>query len=371
MGATKFTPEFEPYEEDDVPLAEAQEEEQSAGLGAQVRLTAYYLSRDRVLGLLDVERLPAHVLAVLQGHDVVMSSAILSNTVGAHVIDAIRSGGIRTLPQLAFEDGLKPGAPFIYEGHVHGKGFAHTNRSPALSLSEKLNEPLPGKKLVVEFSKNGLVNETASSRLSGSVAHIFVYGYITEIEPETIRAVPYVIGDLVHRTGSLPQPFLPSLELGPEEIAQFSDVDLGWMPSKAEFERMRQVPEQAVKELICRLLGEYSVPADWGGEESDVLSANLSIDGRRHTGAFLLKGPARFHPMRPTDLGKNGDQLYRLFNIPAQIYVVQHCHAIGAAVRKQAEAFALSRSFVAPCRIVFMDGLTTARLLRANGEWPK
>lgn len=74
--------------------------------------------------------------------------------------------------------------------------------------------------------------------------------------------------------------------------------------------------------------------------------------------------------MKPTDLGKNGDQLYRLFNIPAQIYVVQHCHDIGAAVRKQAENFALARSFVAPCRIVFMDGLTSARLLRANGLWP-
>jgi len=108
------------------------------------------------------------------------------------------------------------------------------------------------------------------------------------------------------------------------------------------------VPELTVKELICRLLGEHSVPSDWGGEEGDVLSANLVVDGRRHAGAFLLKGPARFHPMKPTDLGKNGDQLYRLFNIPAHIYVVQHCHTIGAAVRKQAEAFALARSFVSP-----------------------
>lgn len=74
--------------------------------------------------------------------------------------------------------------------------------------------------------------------------------------------------------------------------------------------------------------------------------------------------------MKPTDLGKNGDQLYRRFNIPAEIYVVQHCHSIGAAVRKQVEAFALARSFVAPCRFVFMDGITTARLLRAHGLWP-
>jgi hypothetical protein len=34
-------------------------------------------------------------------------------------------------------------------------------------------------------------------------------------------------------------------------------------------------------------------------------------------------GPAKFHPMMPRDLGETGDQFYRLFNIPADIYVVQ------------------------------------------------
>lgn len=157
-----------------------------------------------------------------------------------------------------------------------------------------------------------------------------------------------VVGDLVAGSSMLASPFLDTLELRPEAIAQFAGMDEKWFPTDAEFKRMRDVPEQAVKELLCRLLSEHSVPSDWGGEESDVLSANLMIEGRRHTGAFLLKGPARFHPMKPADLGKTGDQLYRLFNIPAQVYVVQHCHDIGAAVRKQAEAFAFTRSFMAP-----------------------
>jgi hypothetical protein len=33
-------------------------------------------------------------------------------------------------------------------------------------------------------------------------------------------------------------------------------------------------------------------------------------------------------------------------------------------------AFALQRSFTAPCRVLFVDGMTTARLLRAHEEWP-
>jgi hypothetical protein len=335
----------------------------------EARLTAFYLSRDRVLGLLNHQCLPAHVMAALQGQDVQMSSAILSNAVGAYIFQLIATGKVKTLTQLAFEGSLRESVPFIYNGHLSGKGFAAANKSQALSLTEKLDQPLDGKKLVFDFSKNGLVNDTAYTRLSGST-NLFAFGYIVGIDETTIRAVPYVIGDLVTVGQAMSSPFISGLELRPEEIEQFAGMDPTWFPSKAEFKLMTLVPELAVKELICHLLGDHVVPNDWGGEESDVLSANLLVQGRRHVGAFLLKGPARFHPMKPTDLGKNGDQLYRLFNIPAQIYVVQHCHSIGAAVRKQAEAFALARSFLAPCQIVFMDGLTTARLLRAHELWP-
>ncbi|HBT31888.1 MAG TPA: methyltransferase [Pusillimonas sp.] len=308
-------------------------------------------------------------MAALQGRDIHMSAAILSNAVGTYLLQAIAEGSVKTLPQLAFANELKEGMSFIYNGHVTGKGFAVANKSPALSLSERLDEPLSGKKLVVEFSKSGLVNDTAYVRMSGST-RLFLFGYIARIDEQIIKAVPYAIGDLVADNKVIASSFVPALELRPEEIEQFAGMDQTWVPTGSEFKHMTTVPEQMVKELICRLLSEYSIPNDWGGEESDVVSANLLVGGVRHTGAFLLKGPARFHPMKPTDLGKNGDQLYRLFNIPAQIYVIQHCHTIGAAVRKQAEAFALQRSFVAPCQIVFMDGFATARLLRAHGCWP-
>lgn len=355
-------PAFEPYEGNDADDACRPEP-------ASRQLVTYYLSRDRVLGLLRVDRLPAHLLAALQGQDVLMASAILSNAVGQYLVDAIAHGNVKTLPQLAFEKRLQAGVPFIYDGHAYGNGFAERNKTPLLSLSEKLDEPLAGKQLVVEFSKGNLVNDTAWTRMKGST-RLFVFGYITDMDGTTIRAAPYAIGDLVERGGGLPMPFVQGLELRPEDIDQFAGLDERWTPKASEFSAMRGVPEQSVKELLCRLLGEPSIPNDWGGEESDVLSANLGVNGRRQTAAFLLKGPSRFHPMKPTDLGRNGDQLYRLFNIPADVFVIQHCHNIGAAVRKQALAFALQRSFTAPCRVLFVDGMTTARLLRAHGEWP-
>ena len=333
------------------------------------KLVAFYLSRDRVLSLVDTAKLPLLHMQALQGADVPMATAVLSNAVGAHLLEAIATGGVRTLQQLAVDGSLTQGIPFIYNGHFNGKGFGADNKKPSLTLTEQLDEPLECKKLVLEFSKNGLVNETAYTRMSGST-RLFAYAYVADITPDSVRAIPYAIGDLVLSRSAMSLPFASTLELQPTEIAQFAGMDPMWAPSKTEFALLAEVPERRVKEIIAGLLGEFSVPTDWGGEESDLFSAQLLVGEARRTGAFLLKGPAKFHPMMPRDLGKNGDQLNRLFNIPADIYVLQHCHTISAAVRKTIEAFALQRSFTASCRYLIMDGYDTARLLRAAGAWP-
>ncbi|MNJ11264.1 hypothetical protein D3C77_54330 [compost metagenome] len=335
----------------------------------EMQLVTFYLSRDRVLALLHNQRLPSSMKMALRGHDVSMASAILSNEVGAYVMEAITTSSIKTLDQLERDGQLAEGVPFIHYGPVVGKGFSWANKTPALSLTGKLEYALEGKKLVVDFSKAGLVNDTAYARMQG-LTRLFIFGYVTQMDEASIRAVPYVIGDVINAAPAFPVPIIATLELRPAEIQQFSCIDGSWIPSAAEFKRMKEVPERTVKELLCSLLEEPDVPADWGGEESDVLSANLIVAGQRQLGAFLLKGPSRFHEMKPTDLGKNADQLYRLFNIPAQIYAIQHCHKIGAAVRKQAQAFAFTQNLTTPCRICFIDGVSTAQLLLANGLWP-
>ncbi len=340
----------------------------SVRASATARLMAFYLSRDRILSLVNTDELPPYVLHALQGKDAPMTSAILGSAVGSYVLDAIASGGIKTLQQLAVENAIQPGTPFIYNGHFFGKGFGYNNKKPALTLTEKLDEPMEGKRLVLEFSKNGLINDTAYTRMAGST-RLFAFAYIADVTTDTIRAIPYAIGDLVSGQSTMSLPFASTLELQPNDIDQFAGIDRTWIPSKTEFARLANIPEHKVKELICHLLDEHDVPKDWGGEESDLFSDRLLVGGERKTGAFLLKGPAKFHPMTPRDLGKNADQVYRLFNIPAQVYIVQHCHNIGAAVRKTVEAYALHRSFTAPCRYVIMDGVATAQLLRAHGLW--
>ena len=87
------------------------------------------------------------------------------------------------------------------------------------------------------------------------------------------------------------------------------------------------------------------------------------IDGQRISTAFLLKGPAKFHPMTPADLEKNGDQIGRLFDEPADLLVLQHCHEVKTAVRKQMRAYAQRMN--QPRQFCIIDGYDTLRILQA------
>jgi hypothetical protein len=315
------------------------------------------------------QALPVHVLQLIRDHDGYDRTFFLSNSLGPYLFKAIAAGQIKSLQQLAIEGEIEEGTPFIYHGDLNGRGFGQRNRIGLLELHEKLDAPLADTTLRIEFSKNGLLNSTAYSRMSRSTT-LFVFAYIAEMTRDTIRSFPYVIGDLVSgQEFHFPVPFSAGLELQPEEIEQFANMGRSWAPPFEQLSKLKDFPERTIKELMCKLLGEVEVPRDWSGEESDLFSANLVIQGHRRTGAFLLKGPAAFHPMQIADCGKNGDQIYRLFNIPADVYIIQHCHAVTPAVRKTVEAFALTRYLVAPCNYIVMDGLATARLLRANGLW--
>jgi hypothetical protein len=67
-------------------------------------------------------------------------------------------------------------------------------------------------------------------------------------------------------------------------------------------------------------------------------------------------------------LGKNGDQIDRLFTEPAQLLVIQHCHEIRPAVTGMLDAYAHDvrrlRSFM------ILDGADTGRILKSQGRLP-
>jgi hypothetical protein len=155
-------------------------------------------------------------------------------------------------------------------------------------------------------------------------------------------------------------------EVTVEDIEEFKEYLRGQPPTASEWtSTMSQVPERRVKEAICEILGDLPKP-DWGGETADHYTPALHIDGKRLTGAFLLKGPAKFCPLTMDMLGKRANQIQRLAGTEAGVLIVQHAHEISEDVRKELRVWAREGPY--PRYYCFIDGKDTYRLLKAYGK---
>jgi hypothetical protein len=96
----------------------------------------------------------------------------------------------------------------------------------------------------------------------------------------------------------------------------------------------------AGKAGIARIIGEKGKFQDWGGEPNDLYTTKVRFKGRRRAVAFAFKGPGTKGALTPKKLGKNGDQIQRLFLSPADIFLVQYHDQVGQAVYEQMKVFA-------------------------------
>jgi hypothetical protein len=82
--------------------------------------------------------------------------------------------------------------------------------------------------------------------------------------------------------------------------------------------------EDSVQTALERILSVPFHKKDWGGEQNDLYTANVLINGARHETAFLLKGNGlRNRTMEIKHCGANGDQILRLVSSPAKLFVIQ------------------------------------------------
>ena len=91
--------------------------------------------------------------------------------------------------------------------------------------------------------------------------------------------------------------------------------------SKANSAIVRGMPERKINRALCRILNQ-SEKKDWGGERNDIYTNKMIVAGSRKSAAFALKGKAIKTKLVPGKMGKNGDQIPRLFEATADIYVV-------------------------------------------------
>jgi hypothetical protein len=131
-----------------------------------------------------------------------------------------------------------------------------------------------------------------------------------------------------------------------------------------------ELSEDEVQMALEAILDVPFHKKDWGGETNDLYTANLVLNGVRRPTAFLLKGNGlKKAKMTIADCGRNGDQIIRLFQSPAELFVVQYVGPIDETlILDLNDKTILCRSQRLTVNYLVMDGQDTARLLYAYGK---
>lgn len=337
-------------------------------MGVSYDLTCWYLNARRITEL--TRSIPS---AGLGGSDEQLQRLARFRDLKDSVVDWMSNADPQPLGVMLARGEPEVGRVFTCHSNFYFSGLGKVHdalrkgRTPKNATAyTKLDEWRQGGRLAFEFHHEHLTSNSSWTELAGQ-KRVFILGLITDVRDTEISAVPYVIANIVDPASDFATTWTNHLEVHVTQIDAFAKIrDMGPMRlTKASLNPLKLVSETEVKTAIAELINEPMVPKDWGGESSDLFSSRLEVDGKRVSTAFLLKGPAKFHPMTPSDLGKNGDQIGRLFDEPADLLVLQHCHEITTAVRKQMRAYA--QQMKNPRRFCIIDGYDTVRLLSAYG----
>jgi hypothetical protein len=137
--------------------------------------------------------------------------------------------------------------------------------------------------------------------------------------------------------------------------------------------RVREAPEpvplteRRFKQGMQRLVGEKGRFEDWGGEGNDLWSTRVRFKGTRRRAAFAFKGKGTRGKLVPGKMGKNGDQIQRLFRSAADLFFVQYWGQVDESVVEQMQQLATAKSYAEGRDIWFgvIDGTDSQRLIEA------
>jgi hypothetical protein len=174
------------------------------------------------------------------------------------------------------------------------------------------------------------------------------------------HAKAVVNSDVKNRLGQMVEPaFLDAFKIiakvGATEV---KDVVL---PLKMEEVKVRKAFEQT--------LGESFHATDSAVEWCDTFSVQGSHDGKQCTIAAMFKGAgnrALKWPLQVSGCGKSGNQVLKLFEIPADVYIIQANGPFDPTLVKHIQDTADAHTARGRrVRFMLIDGVSTARLLRA------
>lgn len=279
-----------------------------------------------------------------------------------------------SIEQLLLTHTIAPGAPCIIYKTFRSRGLTqaamkrkHLSNPPILRTA--LNISGIGEYVItVPIDPARFTANSSYSHFHRRDTHLFVAGFVESVAEKEIHILPCVVASALNASITvLPVEIMPmSSEEHVDTIDSFKRVCHEPRPPKIELSNLKTVAEADVKNAFGNILGEPSVPKDWGGEKSDLYSTHIMLRERRRSAAFLFKGPSKQGPMTLAHLGKNGDQLLRLSTEPAEVLILQHSDEITPPVRELLRVIANQLQRVR--RYCVIDGYDTLRLLRAYSQ---
>ena len=339
----------------------------SQGFKDRVGLSPYYLNSRR-LEVLSAMDIPAAAQSSLNDNNIRRVAAMGYARNVAKVL--LQTGKVPNLARAFVEvnEGERilattygvftfKGSRKAFETPANGKAATPATFTGTLLLGDR-EFPAYG-----ELVNDHFYSQSSIGMLSGKRS-LFIMGQF-DFGADGVEIFPYVIGDLIDDLS----PFLnmsirSSIRVYPEQIDSFGPLRNAPAATANDLKALQAMPEARVKDALAEIIGELFVPADWGGEVSDLQTNHIVVDGEPASAAFILKGPALKGEMHPNNMGSRGDQLVRAFGEPVDLIVVQHCRKIANTVVKTAEAMAIDPRD--PKRFCILDGSDTARLLKLH-----
>jgi hypothetical protein len=176
------------------------------------------------------------------------------------------------------------------------------------------------------------------------------------------KVTPKIIGGKGHERISINRKLIFAEQITVDSIQSFEKV------KKIKFseERKRPISEARFKKGVQAILGEKGKFQDWGGEKNDLLTTRLLLSNKRVSVAFAFKGPGQKGRLTPGKMGKNGDQIQRLFSSPAKVFLLQYHGQVEDSVFEQMKKFAMLKSvFEGKIYYGIIDGQDSSRLMKA------
>jgi hypothetical protein len=117
--------------------------------------------------------------------------------------------------------------------------------------------------------------------------------------------------------------------------------------------KLGPVREELIKAAFASIVGEGGTFKDWGGEKGDLYSNKFRVKGARRAVAVAFKGKGTRGKLVPGKMGKNGDQIDRLFDEPAEVFLIVYCGQIDPSIISQMHAFAIAKKAMNGQKIYF------------------